>query len=64
MPMQIKKQIDNDRATNHRNMINNDDELMKQNWSGKTKRAEVTIVVKRAELNSVKRRTGGVLTNH
>lgn len=34
-------------------MINNDDELMKQNWSGKTKRAEVTIVVKRAELNSL-----------
>ena len=45
-------------------MINNDDELMKQNWSGKTKRAEVTKVVKRAELNSVKRRTGGVLTNN
>jgi hypothetical protein len=35
-------------------MINNDDELMKHKWSGKTKRAEVTIVVKRAELNSVK----------
>lgn len=43
-------------------MINNDDELMKQNWSGKTKRAEVTKVVKRAELNSVMRRIGGVLT--
>lgn len=59
--MQIKEQIGTNHATG---MINNDDELMKQNWSVKTKRARVTEVVKRAELNSVKRRTGEVLTDN